>query len=423
MAHQHGGNKTAKGQHTVSGTDWAEIRESFPGLRRRINDKPLIYLDSANTAQKFESAILASDRYMREYTANVFRSVHTLSEEATSAFEEARDQLATLINAPERAELILTRGTTESLNLLAYSLGQLKISKGDRIVLTELEHHANIVPWQMLCERVGAEIQVIPINVQGELDLDAAKTLLDDARVKILSFTHVSNALGTITPVQALCEMARARGIISIVDGSQAAPHMPIDVQALGCDFYAATGHKMYAPTATGFLWGRRTLLEAMPPFMGGGEMIERVSFSGTRFNVLPNKFEAGTPNISGFIGLSAAVQSMRSIGLTQIQAREAELGRYAYEKLGEVEGLRLFGPTHRAPVFSFALEGAHAHDLAMLLDQEGIAIRSGQHCAHPLMQRLGVSATARASLAFYNTFDEIDALIIGIKKARAMLC
>ena len=404
-------------------SDWLEIRERFPGLKRKVNGKPLIYLDSANTAQKFESAILAADRYMREYTANVFRAVHTLSEEATTAFEAARDRLVKLINAPERAELILTRGTTESLNLLAYSLGQLKIAKGDQIVLTELEHHANIVPWQLLCERVGAEIRVIPINAQGELDLDVAKTLLANSRVRILAFTHVSNALGTITPVAQLCSLARKNGILTVVDGSQAAPHMPIDVQALGCDFYVATGHKMYGPTSTGFLWGRRELLEAMPPFMGGGEMIEQVSFSGTRFNVLPHKFEAGTPNISGFIGLGAAVQSMQAIGMAKIQARESQLGDYAREKLLGIDGLRLFGPLQRAPVFSFALEGAHAHDLAMLLDQEGIAIRSGQHCAHPLMQRLGVSATARASLAFYNTFSEIDALISGIKKARAMLC
>lgn len=407
----------------MNDSDWLALRAQFPGLKRQIDGKPLIYLDSANTAQKFESAILASDRYMREYTANVFRAVHTLSEEATSAFEGARDQLAALINAPERAEVILTRGTTESLNLLAYSLGALKVSAGDQILLTELEHHANIVPWQLLCERVGAEIRVIPIDAQGALDLDAATALLADARVKVLSFTHVSNALGTITPVAQLCEMARARGVISVVDGSQAAPHMAIDVQAMGCDFYVATGHKMYGPTATGFLWGRRALLEAMPPFMGGGEMIEHVSFSGTRFNVLPHKFEAGTPNISGFIGLGAAVQSMRAIGLAQIQAREAQLARYAQEKLSEIDGLQVFGPVKRAPVFSFALAGAHPHDLAMLLDQEGIAIRSGQHCAHPLMQRLGVSATARASLAFYNTFDEIDALVLGIKKARAMLC
>lgn len=403
--------------------DWLALRAQFPGLNRQVNGKPLIYLDSANTAQKFESAILASDRYMREYTANVFRAVHTLSEEATSAFEGARDQLAALINAPDRSELILTRGTTESLNLLAYSLGQLMIADGDQIVLTELEHHANIVPWQLLCERVGAEIRVIPIDAHGALDLDVARTLLADARVKVLAFTHVSNALGTITPVAQLCAMAKAHGIISIVDGSQAAPHMAIDVQSLGCDFYVATGHKMYGPTATGLLWGRRALLERMPPFMGGGEMIEHVSFSGTRFNVLPHKFEAGTPNISGFIGLGVAVKSMQDIGLRQIQAREAELGRYAQEKLGEIDGLRVFGPAQRAPVFSFALAGAHPHDLAMLLDQEGIAIRSGQHCAHPLMQRLGVSATARASIAFYNTFDEIDALVVGIKKARAMLC
>ena len=401
--------------------NWPSVRAQFPGLNRIINGKPLIYLDSANTAQKFESAILASDRYYREYTANVFRSVHTMGEEATVAFEAARDSAAKLIHAPDRAEIIFTRGTTESINLVAHSFGSKFIKAGDVILLTELEHHANIVPWQMLCERVGATIRVVPISDDGVLDLDSAERLLTDD-VKLFAFTHISNALGTINPAQALCAMAHARGIPTLIDGSQAAPHMHVDVQALGCDFYVFTGHKVFAPTGTGVLWGKRQWLEAMPPFLGGGEMIERVSFQGTTYSGIPNKFEAGTPNIAGVIGLGAAIESLLALGIDAVAVREKELAAYAHEKLKTIEGLRLFGPNARAPVFSFAVKNAHAHDLAMLLDQEGIAIRSGQHCAHPLMQRLGVSATARASLAFYNTEAEIDALIRGILKAQRIL-
>jgi len=382
----------------------------------------LIYLDSANTAQKFESAILASDRYYREYTANVFRSVHTMGEEATVAFEAARDSVQKLLNAPERAEIIFTRGTTEAINLVAHSFGSKYIKAGDVILLTELEHHANIVPWQMLCERVGATIRVVPISDDGVLDSDATEKMLTDD-VKLFAFTHISNALGTINPAQALCAMARARGIPTLIDGSQAAPHMQVDIQALGCDFYVFTGHKVFAPTGTGVLWGKRKWLDAMPPFLGGGEMIEQVSFKKTTYSGIPNKFEAGTPNIAGVIGLGAAIESLLALGITAVAQREKQLAAYAYDQLSAVEGLTLFGPkATRAPVFSFAVKNAHAHDLAMLLDQEGIAIRSGQHCAHPLMQRLGVSATARASLAFYNTEAEIDALIRGIAKAQRIL-
>jgi len=402
--------------------DWTGVRAQFPGLKRIINGKPLIYLDSANTAQKFESAILASDRYYREYTANVFRSVHTMGEEATVAFEAARDSVQKLLNAPERAEIIFTRGTTEAINLVAHSFGSKYIKAGDVILLTELEHHANIVPWQMLCERVGATIRVVPISDDGVLDSDATEKMLTDD-VKLFAFTHISNALGTINPAQALCAMARARGIPTLIDGSQAAPHMQVDIQALGCDFYVFTGHKVFAPTGTGVLWGKRKWLDAMPPFLGGGEMIEQVSFKKTTYSGIPNKFEAGTPNIAGVIGLGAAIESLLALGITAVAQREKQLAAYAYDQLSAVEGLTLFGPkATRAPVFSFAVKNAHAHDLAMLLDQEGIAIRSGQHCAHPLMQRLGVSATARASLAFYNTEAEIDALIRGIAKAQRIL-
>ncbi len=400
------------------------IRAQFPGLKRIVNGKPLIYLDSANTAQKFESAILASDRYYREYSANVFRSVHTLGEEATVAFEAARDAVKKLINAPDRAEVIFTRGTTEAINLVAHSFGQKFITAGDVILLTELEHHANIVPWQMLCERVGATLRVVPISDDGQLDLEAAERMLT-AEVKLFAFTHISNALGTINPVKELCAMATARGIKTLIDGSQAAPHLVVDVQAVGCDFYVFTGHKVFGPTGTGVLWGRRSLLEAMPPFLGGGEMIESVSFSGTTYNGLPNKFEAGTPNIAGVIGLGAAIESLMALSLVEVCAREFALARYTQAKLLGISGLRLLGPNNsdaRAPVFSFTVANAHAHDLAMLLDQDGIAIRSGQHCAHPLMRRLGVNATARASLAFYNTEAEVDALVAGILKAQRIL-
>ena len=406
----------------TNNVNWADVRAQFPGLKRLINGKPLIYLDSANTAQKFESAILASDRYYREYAANVYRAVHTMGEEATVAFEAARDSVLKLINAPERAEIIFTRGTTEAINLVAHSFGSKFIKAGDVILLTELEHHANIVPWQMLCERVGASIRVVPISDDGVLDLDSAEKMLTDD-VKLFAFTHISNALGTINPVQNLCAMARARGIPTLIDGSQAAPHMQVDVQAIGCDFYVFTGHKVFAPTGTGVLWGKRRWLDAMPPFLGGGEMIERVSFQNTTYSGLPTKFEAGTPNIAGVIGLGTAIESLLALGIDAVAEREKQLATYAYEHLSAVDGLKLFGPNGaRAPVFSFAVKNAHAHDLAMLLDQEGIAIRSGQHCAHPLMQRLGVSATARASLAFYNTEAEIDALIAGIAKAQRIL-
>jgi cysteine desulfurase / selenocysteine lyase len=400
----------------------AQIRARFPGLSSKVHGKDLIYLDSANTAQKFDTAIAAGLAYYTDYAANVFRAVHSHGERATLEFEGARDCVQHLINAPDRSEIIFTSGTTAAINLLAYSFGA-RFQADDVILLTELEHHANIVPWQLLAARTGARIEVVPVFDDGTLDLDAARSLLA-GRVKLFAFTHISNALGTINPVQALCAMAKEFGVPTLIDGSQAAPHMAIDVQSIGCDFYVFTGHKLFGPTGTGVLWGKRAHLEQMPPFMGGGEMIEHVSFAGTTFNVLPNKFEAGTPNIAGFIGLKAAISAMLEIGLAQISAIESKLAAYAYQRLQAIDGLKLLGPEleSRAPVFSFVLAGAHAHDLAMLLDQDGIAIRSGQHCAHPLMQRLGVSATARASLAFYNTEAEVDFFIQALEKARRML-
>ncbi len=402
------------------------IRDRFPGLQRQVHGKDLIYLDSANTAQKIDAAIVASDEYYRRYTANVFRAVHALGEEATAAFEAARDSVRDLLNAADRAEIIFTRGTTEAINLVSYSFGEL-LKPGDAIVLTQMEHHANIVPWQLLAQRRGIELRVVPLSHDAGLDLDALDRLLD-ARVRLLAFTHVSNVIGRINPAQQLCQMARARGIATLLDGSQAVPHQAVDVQALGCDFYVFTGHKLFAPTGTGVLYGKREWLERMPPFLGGGEMIENVSFEKTSFAGLPNKFEAGTPNIAGVIGLGAAIRAVRAIGFTAIHAREAELQRYADAALRKVPGLRLLGREAHlalenfAPVFSFVVEGTHPHDLAMLIDQDGIAIRSGQHCAHPLMQALGAPASARASLCFYNRETEIDALVASIARARSML-
>ena len=406
----------------MSNVDWLAVRAQFPGLTRLVHGKPLVYLDNANTAQKPESVIKAMDRYYREYTANVNRSVHSLSEEATAAFDASRDKVAQLLNSPDRATVIFTRGTTEAINLVAYSWCAKFLKPGDAIVVTQMEHHANIVPWQLACERHGATLKVAPINERGELVLEALYALLT-AEVKLLALVHVSNALGTLNPVQQICAQARALGVTTLVDGSQAVPHRRVDVQALGCDFFAFTGHKLYGPTGVGVLWGRRALLEAMPPFLGGGDMIERVSFSGTTYAQLPNKFEAGTPNIAGVIGLGAAVDYVEALGFTAIEEREQQLCAYTLAQLLAVPGLRLLGEAaERAPVFSFVVDGAHAHDLATLLDHEGIAVRSGHHCAHPLMQYFGVAASARASLAFYNTTAEVDALCQGITRARAML-
>ena len=406
----------------MSNVDWLAVRAQFPGLTRLVHGKPLVYLDNANTAQKPESVIKAMDRYYREYTANVNRSVHSLSEEATAAFDASRDKVAQLLNSPDRATVIFTRGTTEAINLVAYSWCAKFLKPGDAIVVTQMEHHANIVPWQLACERHGATLKVAPINERGELVLEALYALLT-AEVKLLALVHVSNALGTLNPVQQICAQARALGVTTLVDGSQAVPHRRVDVQALGCDFFAFTGHKLYGPTGVGVLWGRRALLEAMPPFLGGGDMIERVSFSGTTYAQLPNKFEAGTPNIAGVIGLGAAVDYVVALGFTAIKEREQQLCAYTLAQLLAVPGLRLLGEAaERAPVFSFVVDGAHAHDLATLLDHEGIAVRSGHHCAHPLMQYFGVAASARASLAFYNTTAEVDALCQGITRARAML-
>jgi cysteine desulfurase/selenocysteine lyase len=362
------------------------------------------------------------DRYYRQYNANVARAVHTLGAEATDAYESVRDVMAGFLGAGSREEVVFTSGTTQAINLVAHSWGGSNVGPGDVVLVTQMEHHANIVPWQLLCQRTGATLAVAPIRASGELDLEALPGLLDD-RVKLFAFTHVSNALGTINPVAELCALARARGITTLIDGSQAAPHLAIDVRAIGCDFYAITGHKMFGPTGTGVLYGRAERLATMPPFLGGGEMIDQVSFEGTTFAAPPHRFEAGTPNIAGIIGLGAAAQYLQAIGLAAIAEREQQLAAHALAALQAVPGLRLIGQAAaRAPVFSFLLDGAQAQDVATLIDLDGIAVRSGHHCAHPLMQFYGVPATCRASLAFYNTVEEIDALAAALGRARALL-
>ena len=406
---------------TVPAPDWEDIRTDFPLLTREVHGKPLIYLDSANTGQKPASVIEAVDDFYRHHNANVSRAVHTLGTEATDAYEGARIKLAGFLRV-RADELVLCSGTTFAINLVAYSWALPRLKTGDTILVTRMEHHANIVPWQLVAERTGARIKVAELTSDGSLDLPALYAAMT-ADVKLLALAHVSNVLGTVNPVREICREARKRGIVTVVDGSQAAPHRALDVAAIGCDFYVITGHKMCGPTGTGALWARREHLQAMPPFIGGGEMIREVSFEGTVFNDAPHKFEAGTPNIAGFVGLGTAVDYLQSIGMAHIEAREGELLAHATEELLKIDGLRIFGRAPgKAAVISFLIEGAHAHDLATLLDLEGVAIRSGQHCAHPLLQSYGVAATCRASLAFYNTHDEVERFVVALKKARSLL-
>jgi cysteine desulfurase/selenocysteine lyase len=397
-------------------------RTDFPGLSRLVNGKPLVYFDNANTAQRPRSVIDAVSDYYTAHNANVARAVHTLGSEATALYEGTRDKLATLINAGAREEVVFTSGTTMSINLVAYSWALPRLRAGDAILLTTMEHHANIVPWQLVCERTGATIKVAPITPRGELDLEKLYALLTP-EVRLLALAHVSNALGTVNPIAEIAAQAQARGIPVLVDGSQALPHQRVDVRALGVDFYAFTGHKMFGPTGTGVLWARRDWLDAMPPFFGGGEMIRTVRFDGTTYADPPHRFEAGTPNIAGFIGLGAAVDYLQQVGLDRIAAAEQVLLDYATQRLREIPGLRIFGEAPgKAPVISFVIDGTHAHDLATLIDADGIAVRSGHHCAHPLMQHLGVAATARASLSFYNTREEIDRCVDALRRACVML-
>ncbi len=401
--------------------DWQQIRGDFPILSRTVNGKPLVYLDSANTAQKPDAVIDAVDGFYRNHNANVSRAVHQLGAEATEAYEGARKAIARFFNIhPD--DLVLTSGTTQSLNLVAYAFALPRLQPGDVILVSRMEHHANFVPWQLIAERCGARIEPVEITPEGEIDLPALKAQLK-APVKLLALTHVSNVLGTVNPIERICAWARKAGIATVIDGSQAAPHRPVDIPSLGCDFYAFTGHKLCGPTGTGGLWAKPEHWLGMPPFFGGGEMIREVRFDKTTFNDPPHKFEAGTPNIAGFVGLGAAVDYLGAIGMAAIESREQALLAYASVRLQALEGLRIIGTaTEKAAVVSFLVEGAHAHDLATLLDLEGIAVRSGHHCAHPLMQYYGVPATCRASFAFYNTEAEIDALVDGIGKVRRML-
>ena len=402
--------------------DPPRCRADFPLLARRVNGKPLIYFDNANTAQKPRQVIDAVDAFYREHNANVARAVHTLGAEATSAYEAVRDKLARFVNAPSRDEIVLTSGTTQAINTVAYSFALPRLGPGDEILVTTMEHHANIVPWQLVCERTGATLRAAPITPQGELIVERFVEMLTP-NVKLAGVVHVSNVLGTVNPVRELAKACRARGIPLLVDGSQAAPHLPIDVQALGCDFYALTGHKLFGPTGTGMLWARMEHLAAMPPFFGGGEMIREVRIEKTTFADPPHKFEAGTPNIAGFVGLGVALDYVESVGRERIVAYEQGLLDYATSALKSVPGLRLIGTAeHKAAVLSFLIDGAHAHDLATLLDNEGIAVRSGHHCAHPLMQFYGVPATLRASLAFYNTRAEVDAFVAALARVRKLL-
>ena len=413
--------ETVQAPAAETGVDWDQVRADFPLLTRQINGKPLIYLDSANTGQKPSSVIETVDAFYRQHNANVSRAVHTLGTEATEAYEGARKKLARFLNVrPD--ELVLCSGTTFAINLVAYSWALPRLKAGDTILVSRMEHHANIVPWQLVAQRTGATVKVAEIREDGTLDLDALHAAMT-GDVKLLAIAHTSNVLGTVNPVREICREARKRGIVTVVDGSQAVPHRAVDVAAIGCDFYALTGHKMCGPTGTGALWARKEHLQAMPPFIGGGEMIKEVSFDGTVFNDAPHKFEAGTPNIAGFIGLGAAVDYLDALGMASVEAREADLLAHATEELDRIDGLRIFGRApDKAAVISFLIEGAHAHDLATLLDLEGVAVRSGQHCAHPLLQFYGVAATLRASFAFYNTHEEVERFIAALKKARSLL-
>ncbi|MEF2148628.1 cysteine desulfurase [Aquilutibacter rugosus] len=405
----------------MTAPDWTAIRADFPTLQRQVHGKPLVYLDTANTSQKPRAVVEAMDAYYSQYTANVSRAVHTLGAEATEAYESARTKLAGLLKV-RADELVLCSGTTFAINLVAYSYLLPKLQPDDVILVSRMEHHANIVPWQLMAERTGAKVEVIEILQDGTIDMDAFAAQLRP-QVKLVAVAHVSNVLGTINPVREMAKLSRKHGIPMLVDGSQAVPHMPVDISSIGCDFYVFTGHKMLGPTGTGALWAKAAHLEAMAPFIGGGEMIKSVSFESTTFNRAPYKFEAGTPNIAGFIGLAAAVDYLQAIGLDAIATRERELLEYATQQLQTIDGLRIFGDAaDKASVISFAIDGTHAHDLATMLDIEGIAVRSGQHCAHPLLQFYGVSATCRASLAFYNTEAEVDALVTGLRKVRTLL-
>lgn len=403
--------------------DKPAIRNQFPILSREVYGKPLVYFDNAATSQKPLAVIEAIDDYYRRLNSNVHRGVHRLSQEATEAMELARVKVQNLIGANSEREVIFTAGATDSINLVAQTWGRQHIKQGDNILVSTMEHHANIVPWQMLCAEVGAELRVLPIDFDGNLRVDALNGLVDE-KTSLLAITHVSNALGTINPVEEIIEQVKSRGVTVLLDGAQAVPHMPVNVQSLGCDFYVFSGHKMFGPTGVGVLWGREELLERMPPWRGGGEMIKTVSLvSGTTFNDLPFKFEAGTPHVEGIIGLGAAVDFIIETGIDNIASEEQSLLKYATDKISYLDGLRIFGQANnKAAVLSFNFENIHPFDLGTLLDKQGIAVRTGHHCTQPLMEFYSIPGTVRASLAFYNTTEEIDRFIHATQRALSML-
>jgi len=402
--------------------DVAAIRAQFPILSTTVHGRPLVYLDNAATSQKPYAVLDAERAYYETMNANVHRGVHQLSERATAAYEGARSRVRTFLGAVADEEVVFVRGTTEAINLVANSFVASRVRAGDEIVITHLEHHSNIVPWQLLAERMGVVLRVVPIDDDGQVDLGAFDGLLASGRVRFVSVAHVSNALGTILPVAEIVRRAHAMGVPVMVDGAQAAPHLPIDVQALGCDFYAFSSHKVFGPTGIGALWARREHLEAMPPWQGGGDMIASVSFTGSTWNKVPHKFEAGTPNIAGAVGLGAALEWFGGLDAEAVRAHEKDLVDYGTQALSGVKGLRLIGTARdKAGVLSFMLGHAHPHDVGTILDQEGVAIRTGHHCAQPVMERFGVAATARASFAVYNTRSEVDALVRGLDKVAEM--
>jgi cysteine desulfurase / selenocysteine lyase len=407
---------------TAKTFDVEKIRRDFPSLNQSVYGKPLVYLDNAATAQKPNAVIDVTEHYYRVVNANIHRGVHRLSQLATDAYEGAREKIRNFINAEKASEIIYTRGCTEAINLVAATYGRQNVGAGDEVLITEMEHHSNIVPWQALCEEKGATLRVAPVNERGEVDLEAFERMIGE-RTKIVAFAHQSNSLGTINPAKEMTRMAREKGAATLIDGAQSIPHFRVDVRDLGCDFYAFSAHKMYGPTGSGALYGREELLESMPPYQFGGDMISAVSFEKTTYNKLPYKFEAGTPNIAGGIGFGAAVDYVESIGIDEIERYERELSDYAWEKLRAIEGLRIIGTAEdRGAVFSFVVEGAHAHDLATILDVEGVAVRAGHLCTQPILKKFGVPAVARAAVSLYNTREEIDRLVEAIEKAKRML-
>jgi cysteine desulfurase / selenocysteine lyase len=406
---------------TTPALDVERLREDFPILGRHVRGKPLVYLDNAATSQKPRSVIEAVSRFYGAENANIHRGVHFLSERATLAYDGVRERVARFLNATSPAEIVFTRGTTEGINLVAQSRARTTLKPGDEILITGMEHHSNIVPWQLVAAQTGAVIHAVPLTDAGELDLAAFDRLLTD-RTRVLAVVHLSNALGTINPVRWMISRARERGIVTLVDGAQSAPHLPVDVQALDCDFFAFSGHKVFGPTGVGVLYGRASLLAAMPPWQGGGDMIETVTLERSTWAAPPARFEAGTPMIAQVIGLGAALEYVESVGRAAIGAWEEELLAYATERVAEVEGVRLIGTAReKASVLSFVVEGVHPHDVGAVLDDEGVAVRAGHHCAQPVMQRFGVPATVRASFAFYNTRTEVDTLVRGLRRVRSV--